>query len=230
MTLMTQITSVLPAFSMSGILKFVGYFFIFLIFIVVASCLFGVWLWWYMNKKRYKIIIKKFEKVNGVFILTGTEQAAERRIGKSGDTVFYWKQSKSIRPRGEQQSGINTYYYGKREDGEWENFALDDLDFKLRLMNVKFTPVELRYAKESLRTMVNEIYSSEKWWQKWQGVIISVVFIVLVSLMLGYIAVKIGSITGSLQSAISSLTPILETLNKILSSMDNVCSNSGIVR
>jgi hypothetical protein len=230
MDILNQAKGVLPNITAQGIYNFIFWLLAFFLFLIIIGGLFGLWLWWYFNKKRFNITIQKFEKINGTFTPIGKEMAMERKIGKSGDTVFYWRNTKTVRPRGSIQTGDKTYWYAKRDDGEWENFGIEDIDFVLKQMKVKYTPVELRYAKESLRDMVKEIYSPEKWWQKWQGVIVSIVFIVLVSIMLIMLTVKLSAVIGSVNTVIKDIPPILEKLDQILGALDNVCSNSGIVR
>lgn len=230
MAIADQIKGVLPAVNVGTIWAFLFYLTLFVLFMLIIGCAFGLWLWWYLGKKKFNLTIQKFEKIDGIFKPTGKEKAMERRIGKSGDTVFYWKQSKRVVPRGTIQTGDRTYWYAKREDGEWENIGLEDIDLVLKQAQVRYTPVELRYAKESLREMIKEVYSPANWWQKWQGVLISIVFIVLVSCLLLLIATKLGAIVSSVDAVLKSVPPILERLDTMLGAMDNLCSNSGIVR
>lgn len=219
----------LPTISAQGVWTFLFWLLVFFLFLIIAGTLFGLWLWWFLNHKRFNITIQKFEKIDGRWKPTGKESATEKKIGKGGDTIFYWRQSKKVVPRGTIQSGDRVYYYARREDGEWENIGIEDIDFKLKQMNMTYTPVELRYAKESLREMVKEIYSPTKWWQENIGIIVSIVFIVLVTVLLLLIGTKMGGIISSISPLLDQLTLILEKFDKILGAMENVCSNSGVV-
>ena len=108
---------------------------------------------WKFNKK---IIV--FEKVNGKPEITKRDKAMEVKLGEGGDTVFYLKKAKKHIPLPSIQTGRNIYWFGVREDGEWINIGMDDIDLAMRKIKARFVDKEMRYARVALQRNLKERY------------------------------------------------------------------------
>jgi hypothetical protein len=228
MAVTDQIKAALPDITLESVGTFVFGLFAFILFLLVAGGLTGIWLYFYIMKKKYNKIIRIFEKIDGRWRHTSSDTAMERQIGKGGDTVFHLRRLKKIVSRPTLQTGANTYWMARREDGELENIGLEDIDLALKEAKVSFTPNEIRYAKASLQDLIKSVYTKETWWQKYGNMVMSVVFIVLVTVLLLLIAGKLMQLTGSLNTILDRIAVMLEKVADLFSKIDNLCSTSGV--
>lgn len=224
MSVMDSLKGVLPDWDLASVgnFLFIGLIW-FLIIVIVAGGL-SLWAWWYISKKKFSKKIVIWKKVGGVPKVTHYDTAMERKMGQGGDTIFYIKKLKRIIPRPSIQSGENTYHFAERSDGELENIGMEDFDLKFKEMKVQYTPNEMRYAKESLRDLIKDRYNKETFWQKYGTMIMSIVYIVLITVLLLLIAGKLMQLTGTLGSLIDNVSKLMEESKNILSSVDNICS------
>ena len=84
-------------------------------------------------KFNKKIII--FEKINGRFEPTRKDRGMIQNLKGTGDTILYLKKFKKYLPTPELQTGRNTYWFAIREDGEWFNIGIEDIDDILNDIN-----------------------------------------------------------------------------------------------
>ena len=227
---MSQMTGYLPKIDVGTIGNIVWWGLIFFLFLIVVVGGFAVWAWWFINKRSYKYTIKIFEKVDGRYRPTVSDKAMERKIGTGGDTVFYIQKQKKIVPRPTIQTGVNTFWFAKREDGELINIGMEDIDLKMKEAQVYYLENEMRYARASLQKLNRDRNQKESFWAKYGNAILSIVFIVIVSVMLLLIASKLMQITGTIQGLIENSAKVMDKSAEILGSMDRICSNSGVVK
>lgn len=230
MAVIDQVKSVLPSISVSTIGNFLYWLLIFFIFLIIVGGLFGLWAWWYVSKKNFKYTIKIFEKVDGRYRPTITDNALERRIGEGGDTVFYLRKLKKIVPRPNIQTGNNTFWFAKREDGELINIGMEDIDLKMREAGVYYLDNELRYSRASLQKLNKDRNLKEKFWDKYGNMILSIVFIVIIAVMLLLITSKLMQVIGNLDGVIKTSAVVMEKTEALLGAVDRVCGNTGVVK
>jgi len=180
-------------------------------------------------KYNKKIII--FEKVGNSWMQTGKDRAMELKYSISGDTVFYLRRRRKYLPRPELQTGRRTYWFAIREDGEWINITLEDIDTAMKEAKAKYLHPEMRYARTALLRNLRDRYEKESWMQKYGayvGVALNIVMIVVILIFLYLLVDKIQTIGNSLIEAIKSTEPVMEKQQQILAALDNVCATSGI--
>lgn len=230
MSVWDSVKSALPNFNMASVGKF-AYFGILtlLIILVIAGC-FALWAWWYITKKRFKYTIRIFEKVDGRYKPTMTDKAMERKIGIGGDTIFYFQKLKKIVPTPNIQTGNNTFWFARREDGEYINIGMEDIDFKLREVGINYLDKETRYARASLQKLNKDRFNKETFWQKYGRDILTIIFIVVISVMLLLVTSKLVELVGSIGNLQKSSSDIAEKVSGLLGSVDNICSNSGVIK
>ena len=231
MSFLDQAKDYIPSWlTLHGLGTFVIYAVITILILLVVGGAVGAWAYWYVTNKKYSKSIKIFEKVDGRPKLTVNTKAMEMKIGQGGDTIFHIKSLNKYQARPSIQSGDNSYWFARREDGELINIGMEDFDLKMREMKIYFLENEQRYARASLQKLSKDRFEKEGFWKKYGNMILSIVFIVVVSTFLLLISGKMMSIMGSVDATMKEIPQIMDKLSQILGAMDNVCSNSGVVK
>ena len=229
MGILDQVKGVLPEVSLASVGNFAFIAILTVVIIIIVGGFVALWAIWYITKKKFNKTIKIFEKIDGRYKPTITDKAMERKMGDGGDTVFYLKKLKKIVPTPSIQTGINTFWFAKREDGELINIGMEDIDLTMREAKVNYLDKETRYARASLQKINKDRYNKETFWAKYGRDILTVVFIVIVSVMLLLIASKMVALIGAVNDGIEKYSMVTEQISKLLGSIDNICSNSGVV-
>jgi hypothetical protein len=230
-TVLDQATSVLPKINAATLGSWAYYGTLAILIILIIAGFFALWAWWFITKKRFNKIIIIWSKVDGRPKITGRDKAMERKIGDGGDTVFYWKKLKKIVPTPTIQTGDNTYWFTRRtDDGEYINIGLEDFDLKFREAKINFLDKETRYARASLQKLNKDRFNKETFWQKYGKDIMTIIFIVIISIMLLLLMGKFLEVAGRLDGIMKSSETMVEKVSTLLGSMDNLCSKSGVVK
>lgn len=226
-----SVTSVLPKVSSQQVGQWAYYGTIaFLVILIISGC-FALWAWWYITKRKFNKTIIIWSKVDGRPKITGRDKAMERKVGDGGDTIFYFKKLKKIVPTPTIQTGDNTYWFTRRtDDGEYINIGLEDFDLKYREAKINFLDKETRYARASLQKLNKDRFNKETFWQKYGRDIMTIVFIVVISVMLLLLMGKFLDVAGRLDAIMKNSETMVEKVSQLLGNMDNVCSGSGVIK
>lgn len=154
--------------------------------------------------------------------------AMEVKYNKLGDVVFKVKKNGKILPRPSITIAPNTYLFSLRDDGEWINIGLDDINYKTRQANVKLIDPDMRYARSSLHELMKNRYDKKAAWTTLAPIIIPIIALAVVCLMIYFVADKLLEIGTRLTSALSAQSEVIDKLNTLLTSIDNICSQSGV--
>lgn len=199
--------------------------------ILIVSGIFGVWAFFYIMKKRFNKIIIIWGKVGGHPKIIGRDRAMEKKVGTGEDSVFYLQKLKKILPTPNIQTGDNTYWFAKRtQDGELINIGMEDFDLIFCEARVNYTDKETRYARASLQKLNKDRFNEEGFWKKYGNTIMSIIFIVIVSIMLLLIASKLVDIMGRADTIMKASAEVIAQADKTMGALDNVCRNNGIIK
>lgn len=205
--------------------SFILYFLLFIFAIIIISVI----AYFVVMKKKFNKKVIIFEKVNGRFEPNVKDRGMLMRYGTGGDQVFYLKKLKKYLPVPELQTGRNTFWFFLRQDGELINFTPRDFDEQSRTMGAKFLDKEMRYARVSLQSHWKERYDKPKFWEKYGGLIVNLMAILIVMIFLFLIIDKIFDSLSKVESLIKTANEVQQTDLRVLSALDNICSQSGIV-
>lgn len=210
----------------SGVISFsfLGDIVIFLILCIFA----GGFTYWYLNKRSFNKTIVKFREINGVTRRVGIEKAREVVLPNTSVRAFFLKNSKFFIPRPSKETSENEFWFFIREDGEWVNVALGNLNRKLKELDIKFDHTDTRMANAALKKLVDASYKKTNWLKEWAPYIGYSVIIIMLGiagyLVMGESAKVIGASVGNVEA----LGDITETLNNILVNINNIASSSGV--
>lgn len=174
-----SLSGVIPEFSLSGVLGSVG---IFLIILVVGAILavFSVWL---INYLKYNKKIKLFRRVGNQVVPVLIDRAMFERVGSAGDYWCKLKKFKKIIPRPRIQMAKNEFWFYERDDGEWINFSLADFDEQLKMAKVHYIDEDMRLQRLGIQKNLRDRFQKVTFWEKYGGMMMSLGFIIVVSIM-----------------------------------------------
>jgi len=118
------------------------------IFLLVAIVI-GIVLFIVLNRKQYTKQIKVFMEVNGFTRMTMQTKAKEFVIPQTNIRVFKLKNGLII-PRPTILTATNEYWFFVRNDNEWINFSITNMNKELKEMKIQYDHTDMRYASNSL--------------------------------------------------------------------------------
>lgn len=199
----------------------------FLIFVVSAIGIgFGVYVFLRMMKFNKKIII--FEKIGKNFEPSRKDRAMEVRIGDAGDTIFYLRKHKKYLPVPQIQTGRRVYWYVIREDSEWINIGIEDIDVKFKKLNAYFLDKEMRHSRVALHRNLKERYQQASFLSMYGGLMAYTGLIAITAMMSWFLFDKFLDVTGAIEASINAAKEVQEATRDILIALDNVQGGGGL--
>jgi hypothetical protein len=216
-------------FSGESISSFITNILFWLLIILIISIVFAIIIYRIIIKKKYKYQIVIFEKINHRYIPSKRDTAMEESIGDTGDLVFYVKKHKKWLPKGNLQMGNNVFWYAIREDGEWINIGLSDIDLQMKEAKAFFLDKEMRFARAALQKNLAQRYQGMNFWQKYGGLIAYMLLILVVGIMMWLIFGKYLEITNALNGAVTSTADLIEQTKSLISIIDQLKQSGALV-
>jgi len=174
---------------------------IFFLALAVVGVIGGI-VFWYMNKKRMKYKIPLYKKIGSRVIKIAEYKAMDYSISMAGDKLWYVPKAKKYIGVGSLQSAPNEYSYFEREDGEWINFEIPDIDEKMKKAGVKYLQQDMRSQRIAISNILEQRFSDQKsWWDKYGNLVTYTIFYLVVAISMvvifyqwSNIADKIGAL------------------------------------
>lgn len=151
--------------------------------VLVAGAVIGL-IVWLSNTLKYNKKLKLFRKVGNEIVPVLDDKGWFARVGTAGD---YWckvKKMKKTLPRPRKQMAKNEYWFYERNDGEWINFSLKDFDEDMQKAGAYFVDEDMRLQRLGIQKNLENRFQKVTFWQKYGGMIMNVVFLVIVVVML----------------------------------------------
>lgn len=169
-----------------------------------------------IQKRLYNKKIKLFRKVGGRVTKNAEDMAMFERIGIGGDMWCKTKTFKKIIPKPRIQMEPNTYWFYEREDGEWINFCLEDIDLKMKEAKAYFVDEDMRLQRLGIQKNLASRFQKQTFMEKYGGMITFSLFVLIVTVCLVVLFQKMeSSYTGATQMA-SSVQSMAEALNNLI--------------
>ncbi len=222
MAIQDQVTDLFN-FNFSGIVGTITFFVILFLFVLIAI---GTLVYVYMKKVYYKKIVI-FERVGGHIQVTKKDVARNIRMGDAGDFILYTRKFKKFLPPASIQTGNNTYWYFIREDGEWINIGIKDIDEQMKEMNAHFLDKEMRFARTGMQKNLRERLQKITFWDKYGAMVIWTVYIVVVGIMTWLLFDKWIELSNSIKSAMETAKQVMDLQRETLQSIDNIRTGGG---
>ena len=199
----------------------------FILFIVFAL-IFGVCLFFFLRWLKFNKRIIIFENVGGRFQPVRNDKAMVFGLGRTGDVVFYLRKNKKYLPVPTIQSGNNTFWYGIKEDGEWINFGIEDINEKMREAGAFFLDKEMRFARVGLQRNLKERYEKLSFMQKYGGLVAYIGLIAITGIMIWLLFDKFIEVSGQVAEMVAASKEVIIETKSVVAALDNVCTGSGL--
>jgi len=171
---------------------------IFIIVLLVGSIC-GFFIWWYM-RKAYNKNIWIFGKVAGVPMLKSIDKAKLVAFGMAGDKLIYLRKSKKYLSPPQIQMGKDIYWYYEREDGEFINFSLDDLDDILKKAGCYYVDTDMRMQRLGIEKNLRDRLDKKSWLEKYGALVGGIIFMIMVTVCLVVLFSKLKDVATALDS------------------------------
>lgn len=189
----------------------------------------GVIVYFVIRNKKFNKFVVVFEKVGSGWEVVLRTRAMLKKFGRAGDQVLLLQKGKKILPRPEIQVGRNNYWYSKREDGEWINIGLGDIDEKFREVNANFLHPEVRYQRTSIEEgMIKERYENESWWKKNWPMVAGIGVIAILCIFMFLITLKQLDVAKTNQGAANSFKEASNQIANATAHLDYLYSSSNV--
>jgi len=180
-----------------------------LIFILVVV---GIILW--IRKRQFKYRIPLYSRVGNVPTRIATYKAKEVPQGRAGDRLWFVAKAKKFITPPNIQTARNEFWHWLREDGEWINFALGDLDEDSRRTGVKYVHQDMRMQRLAIDRLLEQRLMNKNFWEKWGLVIGYVVFFLMITIAMVIIFWQWGKIIEGTERLIGSVDALLKEAQK----------------
>jgi hypothetical protein len=148
----------------------------------------GVAIWFYIQRKQLRHTIPLYRKVGGQPIKVAVFKAKDFKIGLAGDKLWYVPKAKKYISPATIQTAPNEYPHFEREDGEWINFGLGNIDEIMKKAGVKYVHTDMRSQRIAISNLLEQRFQGKKsWWEKYGHLVTHVIFYMVV--MIGMVVI-----------------------------------------
>ena len=162
---------------------------------LLIVALIGILVFWYVNNKRLKYYIPLYKMIGGKPMEIATYRACDFKIGYAGDKLWYVAKSKKYIVAGTIQSGKNKFLHFEREDGEWVNFGLNDIDKQMKEAGARYIQSDMRAGRIAISNILEARFKrKESFWEKYGSMITQTIFYLIVSVSMVIIFYQWGGI------------------------------------
>ena len=170
--------------------------------IVIAILgLVGFLVYWRTVKKSYWIKIHVFRLIGNIPTRVAIYSAREIPFGMAGDKLWkvapsgMWK-IKAIKwlSVGKIQTAPREFWYYIREDGEWINFALKDLNKVSKDAGIRFVTEDMRLQRLATERLLEQRLMKKSFWDQWGSTIMLVILFLVMAVSMVIIFFQFGKL------------------------------------
>lgn len=221
-SIMTQAGIEIPKMAEMG--NWIVYFLI----AIVGAILLALIIYMIIAHLKFNKKIILFKRVAGVIIPVGFDKAILERIGLAGDTWLRTRKWKKILPRPKIEMEKSVYWYFEREDGEWINFSLGDLDEDMKKADAYYVDEDMRLQRLGIQRNLKDRFDKVGFWDKYGAQIMMVLFMLIVTICLIIIFNKINDLVKALPQLAQALESLANAIKSNQTGMVLVNATSGV--
>lgn len=195
----------------------VGHWALYFLGACVVACLLAIGVYFFIINLKFNKKVILFKKVSGKVIPVAKDRGMLERIGLAGDNWLRTKVFKKILPRPKIEMEKNTYWYFEREDGEWINFSLQDMDDVMKTAKAYYVDEDMRLQRLGIQRNLKDRFDKASFWDKYGNMIMGILFMLIVTICLIVIFNKINDLV----KALPQLAKALESLANAIASNQN---------
>jgi len=173
---------------------------------------------------KFNKVIVLFKEVAGKTQMVGKDKGAFERVGTAGDYWCRTKKFKKILPRPKIQIGIEKnlllgfkpiYWFFEREDGEWINFSLQDLDEQMKNAGAYYVDEDMRLQRLGIQKNLFDRFQKIGFWSKYGTQIAFAGFVLIVTICLILLFRDLRNVADALNGAAGAIEHLAKTLGNI---------------
>jgi len=177
-------------------------------FLIAGLMGFLIWKWW--DKKMYKIRIPLYSLIGNKPTRIGTYKAKPISMGMAGDKLWFVRGAKKYIPPATIQTASNEFWHWIREDGEWINFSMDNLDEKMKKAGIRFIQEDMRLQRLATDRLLEQRLLNKGFWEKWGVVIGYVIFFLVITVSMIVIFYQYSGVVEKTAMLIDKIDLILQ--------------------
>jgi len=152
---------------------------------VVIMMMVGGLVFWYFKNKQLKYTIPLFKKIGNKVIKIITVKAKDFKIGRAGDKLWFIPKYKKYIIPATLQTAPNEYTHFEREDGEWINIEMPDIDAQMKKFGVKYIHQDMRSNRIAIADILDARFKDKQsWWEKYGHLVTHLIFYLVVGIMM----------------------------------------------
>jgi len=182
---------------------------------VFIAALLGLGIFALIMFLKYNKIIRLFKKIGSSIQLVGSDKGMFERISVAGDYWLRTRKFKKVLARPKLQITKNEYWYYEREDGEWMNFVIDDIDELLKEASVKYIDEDMRLQRLGIQKNLEKRYAKTSFWDKYGNAIMGIGFVLLVTICLIILFNKLDDLVKTFPQAAEAIAKMADAVNNI---------------
>jgi len=165
------------------------------------------------NKKAYKHIIPVYKKIGNNVIRVAIFRAKDYKIGNAGDMLWFVAKAKKFIPPATIQTAPREYSHFEREDGEWINIAMPDIDLDLKKFGVKYVHQDMRANRIAISNLLEQRFTKKSFWDKWGNLIMNIIMYLVIAIAMVVIFWEWSGIVEKTGLLIDKLDAVLNANN-----------------
>jgi hypothetical protein len=185
--------------------------------ILVIGGALGVGIFWFISRKKYNMKIWIFGRVSGVPMLKFIDAGKQVAFGNAGDKLIQLRKQKKWLPIPQIQMGKDIYWFYEREDGEYINFSLEDIDKKQKLAGAYYVDTDMRMQRLGIEKNLRERLTKQSFFEKYGTTIAGVIFVIMITVALVVLFSKLKDVTTSMDKMSQSVGAMADSVNKFYS-------------
>jgi len=185
----------------------------FIVFLILGGI--GFLIFQRISKKQFKHVIPLYKLIGNVPTRVGIYRAKDFAISKAGDKLWFVSGVKKFIPPATLQSAPNEYMHWEREDGEWINFVMGDLDKSQKQAGVKYIVQDMRSQRIATNNILEQRLLNKGFWDKYKDLIIHLGFYLITTIMLVIIFWMWSDI-------VTDVAGLVDKLDTLITKMENL--------
>jgi len=197
-------------------------------FVIIA--IIGYFVYASSLKKKYWIKIHVFRLIGNTPTRVAKYNAQEVPFGMAGDrlwkvaTGFLYLKAIKWLPCGKIQSAPREFWYYIREDGEWINFSLDDINEIQKKAGVRFVQEDMRLQRLATERLLEQRLMNKTFWEKWGTTIMLIIVFMVVAVCMVVIFYQFSKIIDQFAQVVAMQQETSKILLKVFG--ENYLNNS----
>lgn len=181
-----------------------------IVMLIIGGAVFLIILHLMYNKR-----IIHFKIVNGRMQKVGEYKGMFQRVGLAGDYWVRTRKLKKILPRPRLEFANNEYWYFEREDGEFINFLIKDMDLVMKEAGVHYIEEDMRLNRIAIQKNLEKRFDKGSFWQKYGHVIMYAFTFIILTVCLIVIFNRISDVSDSLAASHAAIRDAAQILGDI---------------